>query len=63
VPVVVIAEECRDFFKHEKTGVAAIIPCLPVIQESVKLSFLVTEKQDERIGQVAQHHHHGVQNK
>jgi hypothetical protein len=63
MPVIVVTQETRDFFKHEETRVAGIIPCLPIVQDPMQFPFFVTEKQDDRVCDVAEQHHKRIEKK
>jgi hypothetical protein len=53
MPVIVIAEKCRDFFENKETRIATVVPGLPVIQKAMQLSFFIAEQAHDRIGDVA----------
>jgi hypothetical protein len=63
MPVIVIAEKCRDFFENKETRIATVVPGLPVIQKAMQLSFFVTKEQDDWVGQVAQNHADSIEQK
>jgi hypothetical protein len=59
--VIVVAEKCRYFFDYEESGIAGIVPGLPVIQNAMQFPFFIAEQAHNRVCDVAQHHHKSIE--
>jgi hypothetical protein len=61
--VVVVSEEAGDFIDYKESGVAGIVPGLPVIQNAMQFPFFIAEQAHNRVCDVAQHHYQCIEHK